>query len=74
MKIYCMAHMPDLYLDVHAECLCDAQNEDIHLPGGRPARPPLRLHQRSDEAGVHSQTALHLHVGEMSRELGVHNL
>lgn len=49
------------------EWLCDVQNEDLHLPGGRPARAPLRVHQRRVEAGGHSETALHLHVGEMSR-------
>lgn len=50
-----------------SECLCDVQNEDLHLPGGRPATAPLRLHQRSEEAGCHSETTLHLHVREMSR-------
>lgn len=50
-----------------AECLCDEQNEDLHLPGGRPARSPLRLHQRREEAGSHSEAAVHHHVGEVSR-------
>lgn len=49
------------------ERLRDVQNEDVHLVGGGTATAPLCLHQGREQAGRQAETALHHHVGEMSR-------
>ncbi|KAJ4930052.1 hypothetical protein JOQ06_019067 [Pogonophryne albipinna] len=55
---YCMAHMPDLYLDVHNACVMHKMRTYISLVEG--LRDSRCAYTR--EVMKHSQTALHLHV------------